>query len=99
MSLVRTPELTRTIACSGAGNVPPPPVAGLPARETSAALDRRPANLRGEAIHATTLALVPDDEDFWVLLERGEEPLLLQVAVAEDDERASDRPYRLPTPI
>jgi hypothetical protein len=48
---------------------------------------------------ATTLTLVPDDEDFWTLLERGEEPLLLQLAGAEDDEQDSDRPYRLPAPI
>jgi hypothetical protein len=43
--------------------------------------------------------LIPDDEDFWALLERGEEPLLLQLAVAEDGERDSDQPYRLPVPI
>lgn len=44
-------------------------------------------------------SLIPDDEDFWALLERGEEPLLLQLAVAEDGERDSDQPYRLPAPI
>jgi hypothetical protein len=43
--------------------------------------------------------LLPDEEDFWVLLARGEEPLLLQLAVAEDAERGSDRPWRLPAPI
>jgi hypothetical protein len=43
--------------------------------------------------------LIPDDEDFWALLERGKEPLLLQLALAEDGERDSDQPYRLPVPI
>jgi hypothetical protein len=44
-------------------------------------------------------ALVPDDEGFWALLERGEEPFLLPLAVAEEAERDSDQPYRLPAPI
>lgn len=44
-------------------------------------------------------ALLPDDEGFWVLLERGEEPLLLQMALAEEAERDGDQPYRLPVPI
>jgi hypothetical protein len=34
-----------------------------------------------------------------VLLERVEEPLLLRLAVAEDGERDSAWPYRLPWPI
>jgi hypothetical protein len=46
----------------------------------------------------STTALVPDD-DFWIQLERGEEPLLLQLAIAEDAERDSERPYQLPAPI
>jgi hypothetical protein len=46
-----------------------------------------------------TTALVPDDDDFWGLLARGEEPLLLQLAIAEDAERDSDRPYQLPAPL
>lgn len=40
--------------------------------------------------------LIPDDEDFWALLGRGKEPLLLQLALAEDGERDSDQPTGCP---
>jgi hypothetical protein len=49
--------------------------------------------------NTTTTVLIPDDEDFWALVERGEEPLLLQLAIAEDAERYSDQSYQLPAPL
>lgn len=47
----------------------------------------------------TTATLVPDDEDFRVLVARGEESLLLELATAEDEEQYGEQPWQLPKPI
>lgn len=47
----------------------------------------------------TTLVLVLDEEGFRALVGRIEEPLLLQIAAAEEAEQEGEQPYVLPAPI
>jgi hypothetical protein len=50
-------------------------------------------------LEPTTLVLVLDEKGFRELVDGIEEPLLLQMAVAEEADREGEQPYVLPAPI
>jgi hypothetical protein len=51
------------------------------------------------SVEPTTLVLVSDEKGFRELVDGIEEPLLLQIAVAEEADREGEQPYVLPAPI
>jgi hypothetical protein len=59
------------------------------------------ADVSGDKAAGIVMALIPDDEDFEALLGQVEEPLLLQLALAEEapDEGDGGDPYTLPPPL